>query len=132
MYIFFRYAHAHVCLSLFSCAQLFATLWTVAHQSPLSMRFYRQEYWSGLPCSRLGYLPDPRIELRLLRCKQILYHWATGEVSKYTPKYLVFKLFYLYIIKNLLSCVNFYFLFVNIHINIKNKNYHIDSRFKCI
>ena len=25
------------------------TLWTVAHQAPLSMGFFRQEYWSGLP-----------------------------------------------------------------------------------
>ena len=28
--------------------QLCATLWTVAHQTPLSMGFSRQEYWSGL------------------------------------------------------------------------------------
>ena len=28
---------------------LFATPWTVAYQAPLSMRFSRQEYWSGLP-----------------------------------------------------------------------------------
>ena len=26
-----------------------ATLWTVAHQAPLSIEFFRQEYWSGLP-----------------------------------------------------------------------------------
>ena len=26
-----------------------ATPWTVAHQVPLSMGFFRQEYWSGLP-----------------------------------------------------------------------------------
>ena len=26
-----------------------ATSWTVAHQAPLSMRFSRQEYWSGFP-----------------------------------------------------------------------------------
>ena len=32
-----------------SCVQLFETLWTVAHQAPPSMRFSRQEYWSGLP-----------------------------------------------------------------------------------
>ena len=41
-------------LSRFSCVQLFATLWTVAHQSPLSMRFSRQEYLSGLPCPPPG------------------------------------------------------------------------------
>ena len=32
-----------------SRARLFATLWTVAYQAPLSMGFSRQEYWSGLP-----------------------------------------------------------------------------------
>ena len=36
-------------LSRFSCVQLFATSWTVAHQAPLSMGVFRQEYWSGLP-----------------------------------------------------------------------------------
>ena len=36
-------------LSHFSHFQLFANLWTVAHQAPLSMGFSRQENWSGLP-----------------------------------------------------------------------------------
>ena len=40
----------------------FATLWTVAHQAPLSMGFSKQEYWSGLPFPSLGDLPDPGIE----------------------------------------------------------------------
>ena len=31
-------------LSCFSHVQLFGTLWTVAHQAPLSMGFFRQEY----------------------------------------------------------------------------------------
>ena len=33
---------------MFSRLRLFATPWTVAHQPPLSMEFFRQ-YWSGLP-----------------------------------------------------------------------------------
>ena len=37
--------HAH---SL-GCVQLFATPWIVPCQAPLSMGFFRQEYWSGLP-----------------------------------------------------------------------------------
>ena len=41
---------------------LFATLWTVAHQAPLSVGFPRQEYWSGLPFPPPGNLPDPEIE----------------------------------------------------------------------
>ena len=36
--------------------------WTVAHQAPLSMRFSRQEYWSGLPFPSPGDLPNPGIE----------------------------------------------------------------------
>ena len=38
------------------------TLWTVVHQAPLSMKFSRQEYWSGLPCPPPGDLSDPGIE----------------------------------------------------------------------
>ena len=37
---------------------LFATPWTVALQTPLSMGFPRQEYWSGLLVPTPGYLPD--------------------------------------------------------------------------
>ena len=45
-----------------SCVRLFVTPWTVAHQAPLSMEFSRQEYWSGLPLSSPGDLPNPGIE----------------------------------------------------------------------
>ena len=45
------YAHA---LSRFCCVQLFSTLWATAHQSPLSMGFSKQEYWSGLLCPTPG------------------------------------------------------------------------------
>ena len=38
----------------------FATPWTVACQAPLSVRFLRQEYWSGMPSP--GDLLDPGIE----------------------------------------------------------------------
>ena len=41
---------------------IFATLWTVARQGPLSMGFSRQEYWSGLPCPPPGDLPNAGIE----------------------------------------------------------------------
>ena len=48
-----------------SCLTL-ETLWTVAHQAPLSMGFPRQEYWSELPFPSPGDLPDPGIELTSL------------------------------------------------------------------
>ena len=44
-----------------SCPTL-ATSWTVDCQAPLSMGFFRQEYWSGLPLPSPGDLPDPGIE----------------------------------------------------------------------
>ena len=47
---------------LISGVQLFATLWTVACQAPLSVEFSRQEYWSGLLFSPSRDLPDPEIE----------------------------------------------------------------------
>ena len=57
-------------LSHFSCVQLFANLWTVAHEAPLSKGFSEQEYWSVLLCSPPG-LPDPGIELMFLT----FLHW---------------------------------------------------------
>ena len=47
-----------------SRVRLFVTPWTVAHQMPLSIEFFRQEYWSGLPCPPPGDLPNPEIEPR--------------------------------------------------------------------
>ena len=47
---------------LLSHVRLFAMLWTVACQAPLSMEFSRQEYWSGLPLPSPGDLPNPGVE----------------------------------------------------------------------
>ena len=53
----------YVCvLSCFSHVRLFATLWTVARQAPLSMGFPRQEYWSGLPCPPPEEISHPGME----------------------------------------------------------------------
>ena len=41
-------ARVYVCVcELLSPVRLFATPWTVALKAPLSMEFFRQEYWSG-------------------------------------------------------------------------------------
>ena len=50
------------CISIGLVAKLCPTLatpCTVAQQTPLSMEFSRQEYWSGLPFPPPGYLPHP-------------------------------------------------------------------------
>ena len=41
---------------------LFVNSWTVALQAPVSMGFFRQECWSGLPFPPPGDLPDLGIE----------------------------------------------------------------------
>ena len=48
---------------MLSHVPLFATLWAVAHQAPLSTGFPRQEYWSGLPIPSSEDLPNPGIKL---------------------------------------------------------------------
>ena len=60
----------------FSRVRLFATLWTVASQAPLSMGFSRQECWSGLPFLLQGMFLTQGSKLLLpwlLCCKQVLY-----------------------------------------------------------
>ena len=50
--------------SVAHCVWLCTTPWTVACQTPLSMEFSRQEYWSGLPFPSPGDLPHPGIKPR--------------------------------------------------------------------
>ena len=50
-----------VCLLAKSCLPLCDPM-DVAHQAPLSVELSRQEYWSGLPFSSPGDLPDPEIK----------------------------------------------------------------------
>ena len=52
----------YTCSLVLSWVRLFATPWTVAYQAPLSMKFSRQEYWSGLPFFPSWGLPDTGIK----------------------------------------------------------------------
>ena len=76
----------NVCvLSCLNHIWLFATLWTVVCQTLLSMRFFRQEYWSGLPFPPPGNLPNPgteRVSYVFCFARQIIYHWATRQALK--------------------------------------------------
>ena len=51
-----------VCAYVLSHIQLFVTPWTKARQTPLSLGFSRQEYWSWLPFPSPGDLSDPGME----------------------------------------------------------------------
>ena len=72
------YIRTHVQTKSFSRVRLFATLWTVSLQAPLSMGFSRQEHWSGLPCPPPGIFPTQGLNLHLtyVSCigRWVLYH----------------------------------------------------------
>ena len=72
-----------MCSHALSYVELFATPWTVACQATLSMEFSRQVYWSGLPFSLSGDLPNPGLEPTspcLLHCRQVLYPLWVGKI----------------------------------------------------
>ena len=75
---------------------LFKIPWTVAHQSPLSMGFSRQECWSRLSCLPPGDLPNPGIEPTFLTspalADEFLTTSATWEVPRITLGQLNFLL----------------------------------------
>ena len=64
-----------VCVRKLSNVQLLVTPWMVACQDPLSMGFFKQEYWNGWPFTPPGESSLPKD----LHCRWILYHWATGK-----------------------------------------------------
>ena len=53
-----------VCVLVTQLCLIHTRSWTVACQTPQSMEFSRQEYWSGLPLPSPGDLPDPGIKPR--------------------------------------------------------------------
>ena len=59
-----------------SCAQLFVTLWTEACQDLLSIEFFRQEYWSGLPFPSQWIFPFRGSNPHLLH----LLHWQVDSL----------------------------------------------------
>ena len=61
-----------------SSVWLFVTPWTVVHQAPLSMEFFRQKCWSGLPFPFPGDFPNPGtifnwIVFLLLSCSSLCF-----------------------------------------------------------
>ena len=62
-----------VCVCVSQSCPNSATAWTAAHQAPLSVKFSRQEYWSGLPFSSPGHLPNSGFKPRSPALQAILY-----------------------------------------------------------
>ena len=76
-------------LSHSSCVQLFATLWTVGHQAPLSLGFSRQEYWSALLCPPPGDLPNKGIEPVSLMSPALVSRFLTISDTWEVPKIFI-------------------------------------------
>ena len=70
--------------SLQSCP-LFATLWTIASQTPLYMGFSGQEYWSGLPYLLPGDLPDPGVKLMSLVSPALAGRFFNISITREAP-----------------------------------------------
>ena len=84
-YIYCIYYTTRVHASHFSCVQLFATLWTVAHQTLLSIRLSRQEYWSGLPFLSPGGHLDTGIEPASFTSPALAGKFFTTSATWETP-----------------------------------------------
>ena len=85
----------HVCmLSCQNGVQLFTTLWTVAHQAPLSMGFSRQEHWSGLPGSPPGDLSNPGIKPTSLMSPALAVRFFTTNATWEAQAFLNYTQFY--------------------------------------
>ena len=75
-----------VCTGVLSCVQLFVTLWIVARQAPLSMRFVTQEYWCGLYNYKLVSVQRKRVECEfitegLLSACSVVFNSATLQTT---------------------------------------------------
>ena len=60
---------------------LLATPWTAAYQAPLSMRFSRQEYWSGVCCNSWGRKESDTTDR--LNWTELIYHIAYSFISQH-------------------------------------------------
>ena len=86
-HLYFSRSELHACQVAFSSIWLFANQWIVACQAPLSMKFFRQVYWSGLSCPLAGDLPNSGTELMspvapaLQADSLLLSHWGSPELS---------------------------------------------------
>ena len=76
-----------LCFSCFSCVPLYVTLWTVVRQSPLSMKFFRKEYWSGLLHPPPGDFQIPGIEPTFLRSPTLAGGFFTSSAVWEAQRY---------------------------------------------
>ena len=101
-----------ICLIL---SNSFVSPWTVAHKTPLSKGFSRQEYWCGLPFISPGDFPDPGIELVSLALADdslLLSHQGSPGIMSIILAilhifFLPLFIFYLFYFLTLQYCIGF-------------------------
>ena len=93
----------------FSYVRLFATLWTVARQTLLSMGFSRPEYWSGLPCPPPGDLPHPGMEPEALKSPALAGRFFTASASW---EAYIYTYIYFYILHTIYTHTSLYYFFL--------------------
>ena len=75
--------NVHLHAQLLTLVQLFAILWTIALQAPLSMEFSRQEYWRGLPFPPLpNPVSDPTSPTAPALCRLIFFFFNAEPPGK--------------------------------------------------
>ena len=80
-----RITNSALCPQSLSHVRLFVTPWPITHVAPLSMRFSRQEYWSGMPHRPPANLPHPGIKLVSLTFPALAGGLFTTEPSVKPP-----------------------------------------------
>ena len=83
-------------LSCFSCVWLFATLWIVACQAPLSLGIFQARILRWVASPPPGELPDPRIEPvppALQADSLLLSHWRSPALNCCDKPLLTFILY---------------------------------------
>ena len=105
-----------VCYVLVAQLCLTVTPWTVARQAPVSMRFSRQEYWSGLHFLLQGDLPNPGIEPRspALEVDSLLSAPPGKPIES-----IQYRLINVHVIWASLTSLVFFFCLVSIDIKLK-------------
>ena len=78
-----------------SC-RLCATQWTVAHRAPLSMKFSKRKYWSGLPFPSPGTLPhsgtepaSPVLADGFFTTSAYSNCWKVGKIKEWSREFTI-------------------------------------------
>ena len=104
-YVFIMTVYVHCGGGLVAklCPSL-AIPWTVACQTPLFMKFSRQEYWSGLLFPSPGIFPTQESNPGLLHCRQMIYQLSyEGSPNVHCRNLEMLKIFvFMY---NFLECL---------------------------